>query len=129
ALMCRVDSAALVATATIVGWIELGCRRPTLLFGVAGAIPLLIVFAGYNWLITGDPLMIPTAWAGNIAVGSHGLEGVEGQPERFRMLVQTIWRLGELADTASLVLPALYLAALVIRLRARTLRFYDSVPI
>jgi hypothetical protein len=129
ALLCRIDSALLVAVAAFIAWIEQGCRRRTLLFGVAGAMPLLLVFAAYNWLITGNPLMVPTAWAGNVGIGIHGLQGVENQPEHFRMLVQTFWRLGELADTASLVLPALYLAALIMRARDRKLRFYDAVPI
>jgi hypothetical protein len=129
ALLCRIDSAALVAVAAFAGWIEQGCRRRTLLIGIAGALPFVAIFAGYNWLITGNPLEVPTAWAGNLSIGTHGMEGVEAQPERFRMLVQTFWRLGELADTASLLLPALYVVALGLRIRARRLRFYDIVPI
>ena len=87
-----------------------GCRRRTLLLGIAGVAPLLIVFAAYNWLVTGNPLLPPTAWAGQIRFGADGLQGVEAAPAHFRMLIQTIWRLGELADTASLVVPALYLS-------------------
>lgn len=129
ALLFRVDSAALVGTAALAGWIEQGCRPRTLTLGIIGALPLLIVFAIYNALITGNPLLVPTAWAGNISLGLHGLEGVEHPAEHFRMLVQTTWRLGELADTASPVIPALYFAALVMRIRARRFRFYDVVPI
>lgn len=129
ALLCRIDSAALVAVTALVAWIEQGCRRRTLLLGVAGALPPLVLFAAYNTIITGDPLMVPTAWAGNVGIGFHGLTGVEQEPEQFRMLVQTAWRLGELADTASLLVPALYVAALAIRLRHGRLRFYDIVPI
>jgi Dolichyl-phosphate-mannose-protein mannosyltransferase len=129
ALLCRMDSAALVATAALAGWIEQGCRRRTLLLGILGAVPLLIVFGTYNELVTGNPLLVPTAWAGNVSIGAHGLSGVEERTEHFRILVQTAWRLGELADTASLVIPVLYFAALVMRIRARRLRFYDVVPI
>jgi hypothetical protein len=71
----------------------------------------------------------PTAWAGEIRFGAHGLQGIEAGPTHFRMLIQTFWRIGELADTASLVVPALYVIALVFRLRARRLRFYDVVPV
>lgn len=128
ALLCRVDSAALVGVAMLAGWIEQGCRRRTLLLGILGTLPLLIVFGIYNELVTGNPLLVPTAWAGNVSMGTHGLNGVE-RVEHFRMLVQTAWRLGELADTASLVIPVLYLAALVMRIHGRCLRFYDVVPI
>jgi len=129
ALLCRLDSAMLAGVAALAGWIEQGYRRRTLLLGIAGALPPLMAFAAYNALITGSPFMVPTAWAGNVGIGFHGLTGVEHQPERFRMLVQTFWRLGELADTASLLLPTLYFAALVMRLHARQLRFYDVIPI
>ena len=128
ALLCRVDSAALVGIAALAGWIEQGCRRRTLLFGIIGALPLLIAFGAYNELITGNALLVPTAWAGNVSIGMHGLKGIE-RTEHFRMLVQTAWRLGELADTASLVIPVLYVAALIMRIRARRVRFYDVVPI
>jgi hypothetical protein len=127
ALLCRIDTAALVAVVALAGWIEQGWRLRTLLLGIAGAAPLLIAFATYNWTITGNPVLVPTAWAGNLSIGIHGIKGVEAT-EHLRMLVQTAWRLGELADTASLLIPALYLAALVIRIRARHLRFYDIVP-
>ncbi len=129
ALLCRIDSAALAGVAAFAAWIEQGCRRRTLLLGIAGVAPLIIVFAAYNWLVTGNPLLPPTAWAGQIRFGAGGLQGIEAAPAHFRMLIQTIWRLGELADTASLVVPALYLSTLVIRIRARHVRFYDLVPI
>jgi hypothetical protein len=129
ALLCRIDSAVLVGVAALAAWVEQGFPRRMLLFGIAGAVPPLLIFAGYNWSITGDPFLIPTAWAGNVSLGANGVAGVEAQPERFRMLVQTFWRLGELADTASLLLLALYVAALALRFRAHRLRFYDFVPI
>ncbi len=129
ALLCRIDSAALAGTAALAAWIEQGCRRRTLLLGIAGAAPLIAIFAGYNWLVTGNPLLPPTAWAGEIRFTAHGLQGIETGPAHLRMLIQTSWRLGELADTASLVVPALYLVALALRIRARRLRFYDVVPV
>lgn len=128
ALLCRIDSAALAGVAALAAWIEQGCRRRMLLLGIAGIAPLVAIFIGYNWLVTGNPLLPPTAWAGEIRFGANGLQGIESGPARFRMLIQTFWRLGELADTASLVVPALYLVALVFRIRGRRLRFYDVVP-
>jgi len=129
ALLCRIDSAALAGLAALAAWIEQGCRRRTLLLGFAGVAPLVAVAAIYNWLVTGSPIVPPTAWAGQIQFGAGGLQGVEAGPQQFRMLVQTFWRLGELADTASLVVPALYLVALALRARSRDFRFYDLVPI
>ena len=129
ALLCRIDSAALAGATVFAGWIEQRCRRRTLILGIGGAAPLAVVFAGYNWLVTGNPLLPPTAWAGEISFGANGLQGVEATPLHFRMLVQTLWRLGELADTASLVVPTLYLVALGTRFRASRLRFYDVVPV
>jgi hypothetical protein len=129
ALLCRIDSAALAGVTVFAGWIEQRCRRRTLILGILGAAPLAIVFAAYNWLVTGSPLLPPTAWAGEIRFGINGLQGVEATPQHFRMLIQTLWRFGELADTASLVVPTLYLVALGTRLRANRLRFYDLVPV
>ena len=129
ALLCRIDSAALVGATVFAGLIEQRCPHRTLILGVIGAAPLTIVFAAYNWLVTGNPLLPPTVWAGEISFGADGLGGVEAAPAHFRMLVQTVWRLGELADTASLVLPGLYLVALVMRVRAGRMRFYDVVPV
>jgi hypothetical protein len=121
AALCRVDSAALVGVALLAGWIEQGYRRHTLLLGLAGAAPPLILFCIYNWMVTGNPILVPTAWSGLLT------------PERpigeLRIFVQTFWRLGELADTASLVIPLLYFVALALRLRDRRLRFYDVVPL
>jgi hypothetical protein len=129
ALLCRVDSAALVGIATLAAWIEQGCKRRTLLLGLTGAAPLLALFCIYNARVTGNPLLVPTAWAGHISLGGHGLQGTDAPEGRLRMLVQTAWRTGELADTASLVLPVLYFAALALRWRSRTFRFYDIVPL
>ncbi len=129
ALLCRIDSGMLAATAAIAAWIEYGHRGRTLLLGLAGAAPPLVIFAGYNFIITGNPLLAPTIWAGVLGIGPHGLAGVEAQQGHWRMAVQTLWRLGELADTASLLIPALYVAALVQRVRTRRLRFYDIVPL
>jgi len=129
ALLCRVDSGLLVAIAALAAWIEQGWRRRTLLLGIAGAAPPVLAFLLYNTIVTGNPMILPTVWAGNLDIGEHGLAGTERPPERLRMLVQTLWRLGELADTASLLLPALYVCALWWRFRARQLRFYDVVPI
>lgn len=121
AALCRVDSAALVGIALLAGWIEQGYRRRTLQLGLAGAAPPLVLFCIYNWLVTGNPLLVPTAWAGLIAPERH-----IGQD---RIFVQTFWRIGELADTASLVVPLLYFVAVALRLRERRLRFYDIVPL
>ncbi len=129
ALLCRIDSAALAGTATLTSWIGQGCRRRTLLLGIAGAAPLIILFATYNWLVTGNPLELPTAWAGEIGFGANGLQGIEGEPTFFRVLKFTWWRLSLLADTASLVVPALYIVALLLRIRERRWRFYDVVPV
>lgn len=129
ALLCRVDSAALAGTAMLAAWIEQGCKRRTFLLGLAGAAPLLALFFIYNTLVTGSPLVVPTAWSGNISLGAHGLVGTDAPEGRFRMLVQTAWRTGELADTASLVLPGLYFVSLYLRWRSRSFRFFDIVPL
>jgi hypothetical protein len=129
ALLCRLDSAALAGTAILAGWIEQGCKRRTFLLGFVGAAPLLALFCIYNTLVTGSPLLIPTAWAGNISLGTHGLIGTDAPEGRFRMLVQTAWRTGELADTASLILPGLYFVSLYLRLRSLSFRFFDFVPL
>jgi hypothetical protein len=129
ALLCRIDSFALAGLAAFAAWIEQGCRRRTLLLGVAGMLPLVALYGGYDWAITGVPFEPPTIWAGFLRFGPHGMAGTEAAAGPFRMIVQTLWRLGELADTASLVLPALYLAALYRRWRTRHMRFYDVVPI
>jgi hypothetical protein len=129
ALLCRIDSAAMVGAAAFAAWIEQGRRGRTLLLGIVGTAPLILVLLAYDWLVTGNPLEPPTAWAGQISLGPHGIQGIETGPAHLRMLTQTAWRLGELADTASLVVPALYLAALVMRFHSRRLRFYDVVPL
>jgi hypothetical protein len=128
ALLCRIDSAAMVGIAALAAWLEQGRRGRTLALGVIGAAPLILALLAYDWLVTGDPLELPTAWAGQLSFGAHGLQGIETGPAHLRMLIQTSWRLGELADTASLVVPALYVAALAMRIRSRRLRFYDLVP-
>ena len=129
AMLCRLDSGALAAIGVAIAWFEQGCRRRSLLLGMAGALPPFAAFAAYNLAITGNPLLPPEIWAGYLRIGPAGLDGVEQQTGRWRMLVQTGWRLGELADTASLLPVGLYIAALVLRWRRRTLRFYDALPV
>jgi hypothetical protein len=128
ALLCRLDSGVLAGIGAFAAWIEQGMKRRTLLLGTAGFLPMLLLFGAYDWAITGVPFEPPTMWAGNFRIGLHGVAGTDPAAGRFRAIVQTLWRLGELADTASLLLPALYVSALAWRLRARRLRFYDILP-
>src|SRR6185437_2248288 len=127
AMLCRVDSGLLAVIASIAAWLEQGRDRRTFLFGLLGAAPPLAVLFGYNAVVSGNPLLLPTMWAGNLHVGFGGVSGVEREAH-LRILVQTFWRLGELADTASLLLPCLYVIAITWRIRTGQLRFYDIVP-
>ena len=129
ALVCRLDSGALAGIVAFAAWIEQGAKRRTLLLGLLGLLPLLAIFGAYDWAITGVPFELPTMWAGNFKLGVHGITGTDPSDGRFRIIVQTLWRLGELADTASLLLPALYISALVWRFRTRQFRFYDVLPV
>ncbi len=129
AFLCRLDSGLLAATAAGAAWIGQGWRRRTLLLGLAGALPLLALGGAYDWAITGVPFEPPTMWAGYMKIGPHGVVGTEAPEGQYRPIVQTLWRLGELADTASLLIPALFSIALAWRIRAHRMRFYDWVPI
>ena len=129
ALLCRIDSTALAGLAALAAWIEQGCSPTHAAAWVRRCRPIGCRCGHLQLAGDREPLVPPTAWAGQIQFGAGGLQGVEARPQQFRMLVQTFWRLGELADTASLVKPALYLVALALRARGRDFRFYDLVPI
>ena len=126
--LCRMDSGLLAAIAASAAWAEQGFRPKALLAGLAGLVPPLSLLLFYNAEITGDPFLIPTMWAGNLSLTAGGIGGVEAAVPHPRVPIQTLWRLGELADTASLLIPALYLFALTQRWKARRFRFYDLVP-
>ncbi|MDB5396624.1 MAG: hypothetical protein JWM91_4130 [Rhodospirillales bacterium] len=128
AFLCRIDGGSLALVAAAVAWAQYGFRTRMLFLGALGLLPPMVLFALYNTAITGSAFTPPAVWAGNLTVGAGGITGVE-VGRHFRVLSQTLWRLGELADTASLVVPALYLSALALRLRARQAKFYDVVPI
>jgi hypothetical protein len=128
ALLCRVDSGALAAVAAFSAWLQQRAKPRLLLLGLVGFLPLLLAYGAYDWAITGVPFEPPTVWAGYVQFGTHGITGTDPAAGRFRMIVQTLWRTGELADTASLVIPALYVAALAWRARERHFRFYDVLP-
>lgn len=127
--LCRMDSA-LVAGAPLL----LACvARPDRLRAVTslalGAAPFLLVWAAYNQAVTGDALVPPTVWGGALSIGPGGLRGVEsGASGAHRALVQTVWRLADLADTTTVVVPALYLWASLRGLARRSTAFYDLIP-
>jgi hypothetical protein len=129
ALLCRLDSFLLAALAAGAAWIEHKGRVRLLALGLIGFAPMAALFALYNFYITGSPILLPTIWAGYLHFGAGGLTGVEDWSGRSRILVQTGWRIGELADTASLLLPALYGVSLFLALRKRDVRFYDLLPL
>jgi len=126
--MCRIDSGLLAAVAAAGAWAAQGFRPRALLAGLAGLAPPLAALFAYDAAITGDPFMIPTLWAGNLRLGAGGIGGVETGVPHPRIPIQTLWRLGELADTGSLLIPALYVFAMIHRVKQRQIRFYDLVP-
>ena len=126
--MCRIDSGLLAAVAAAGAWAAQGFRPRALLAGLAGLAPPLAALFAYDAAITGDPFMIPTLWAGNLRLDAGGIGGIETGVPHPRIPIQTLWRLGELADTGSLLIPALYVFALIQRVKQRQIRFYDLVP-
>lgn len=129
ALLCRLDSGLLAGLGAMLGWMQQGGKPRTAVLGLAGGVPFLAALALYDWQITGHPFVLPTEWAGTLTIGAGGLGGVEAGAGRLRPVIQTLWRGGQLADTASLLLPAFYAAALFQRLRNRRTRFYDALPL
>ena len=127
--LCRVDSGLLAAVAAVGAWAGQRFQAPALAAGLLGLAPPLALLLGYDAAVTGDPFVIPTEWGGNLRIGAGGISGVETWTGGPRVPVQTLWRIGELADTGSLLLPALYLYCLARRVKERAARFYDVVPL
>ncbi len=128
-LVCRIDSFLVVGCAVACAWAGRPGRAPRLAALALGAAPFALAFAAYNLAVTGNPLVPPTVWGGNLSLAAGGLRGVEPDGGPWRALTHTAWRLADLADTTTLVLPVLYLWALARGRRRRSLAFYDAVPL
>lgn len=128
-LVCRIDSFLVVGCAVACAWVGRPGRVPRLAALALGAAPFALAFAAYNLAVTGSPLVPPTVWGGNFSLAAGGLRGVEPDGGPWRALTHTAWRLGDLADTTTFVLPVFYLWALARGLRRHSLAFYDTVPI
>ncbi len=127
-LLCRIDSLLVAGSGLFCAWAARPARVRALAAYAAGAAPFVLAFALYNLAVTGNPLMPPTVWGGNLTIGAGGLAGVEPDAGHWRALAQTAWRVSDLADTTTLVIPALYVWALLRGVRRRTLAFYDAIP-
>jgi hypothetical protein len=94
-----------------------------------GALPVTAAFLGYNWAITGNPLLPTIMWlrpdfgVGVQAVGSEGIFSLHRA-----IFHQYVW-FGGLCEYAGVGLVGLYGLGLVRKLRQRTLRFFDAIPI
>ena len=128
-LLCRIDSLLVAGSGVFCAWAARPGRGRALFAYAAGAAPFVLAFALYNLAVTGNPLTPPTVWGGNLSIGAGGLTGVEPGVGHWRALVQTAWRVSDLADTTTLVIPALYAWALTRAARRHTLAFYDVIPL
>ncbi len=127
-LLCRIDSFLVAGVAIACAWVARPERARSLAGLVAGIAPFALGFALYNLAVTGSPITPPTVWGGNLSLGADGLRGVESHGGGWRAFEQTAWRLADLADTTTLVVPALYLWSLARATRRQSLAFYDLVP-
>jgi hypothetical protein len=95
---------------------------------VLGAMPLTIALLGYNWWITGNPLLTTLKWGfPEIGLGLHAT-GIDGTHSPARAALYTTRWFSGLFDFAAPLLVGLYVVALGVKLRDRTVRFYDLLP-
>ncbi len=90
-----------------------------------GALPFGAALLGYNWRITGDPLLTTLKWGfPEIGLGLHAT-GIDGPHSPARAAMYTLRWFSGLFDFAAPVLLVFYAVALGVKLRDRTARFYD----
>jgi hypothetical protein len=94
----------------------------------AGAAPLTAALLAYNWAITGSPFQLTYSWL-------HTSQGLglyamgDDQPHSLRRALwneQTWFAL--LCEYGGLALLLLFAVAIVLKIRSKTLRFYDALP-
>ena len=123
-LMTRYDVLALVALPYAVD--RLVIRRLAALGDSAwvalGFIPFVALHLGYNLALTGNPLMLPSAWGGLEGLSEPGMTVALRLGRAF---LQNVQFAGELALFGGLPVAALSLLGLVVRVRTRTCRFWD----
>jgi hypothetical protein len=95
---------------------------------ILGALPITIAFLGYNWAITGNPLLTTIQWLrpdfgiGPQATGPDGPYSVFGSVIR-----EEVW-ISELCLYGGCGLAAAYVFAAFSKLRRFGLRFFDALP-
>ncbi len=119
-LATRHDSFLIVASAFSIDRLVI---RRLAVFGdafayVLGALPISIIWLAYNWSVTGNPFLTTMLWA----FPEEQPFGVRNILENFRNLV---WSWNLLLVFAGGFTTLLYITALCIRLRRRSVRFYD----
>jgi hypothetical protein len=93
-----------------------------------GGLPITAAFMGYNWAITGNPLL-PVLTRVNPTFGASAPTIVDSKSSLSTAFWhQRVW-FGELCEYAGVSLVGLYGLGLVRNLRQRTLRFFDAIPI
>ncbi|MDE2197462.1 MAG: glycosyltransferase family 39 protein [Rhodospirillales bacterium] len=130
AALCRLDSALVAGLPLFAAWIAGGCRWRQALFGFLGVAPPLLALGLYNHAVTGSAGVPPAIWAGITHLTAAGFGGAEADHDFLGKAGKLAFqRLANLADTATLIVPGLYVWALVRRLRRRRLRSYDVIPL
>ena len=92
-----------------------------------GALPVTVALLGYRWAITGNPLLPVLLWSNPQFNGGPPIIDSKS------LLSEALWHqrvwFGELCEYAGISLVGLYGLGLVRKLRQRTLRFFDVIPI
>ncbi len=109
-------------------WLRRACFLADAVPMALGALPLSAALLGYNWQITGNPLLTTLKWGfPEIGLGLHAT-GIDGQHSPARAAQYTLRWFSGLFDFAAPILLGVYAVALGVKLRDRTVRFYDLLP-
>ncbi len=92
-----------------------------------GGLPAFVLFAAYNMAITGNPLLTPIAWASTGARLGFWGKHVQFGDALLQAVLRTLYRAGGFFEFTSPLLACLAAAALVVKLRSGTVRWYDGL--
>ncbi len=95
------------------------------LWAALGALPVVAMFAWYNWRITGSPFVTTLSWGfPDLTYGLYGY-GTEGPNTPFRSLERTVWFSLWWMEFACVAVLPFVAVALWRGVRQRTLRWFD----
>lgn len=97
-------------------------RLRTLLIVGLGVLPFLVLLLAYQYFVTGDPLRSTYA-----LITDKDASLSIAPADLFYGMEATVYHLVELCVWASPVFPVIYLLCLILKLRARSLQFYDLI--